>query len=77
MLVNLDATIEQTPVTPVAVTPAVGSIDTETLKLLEAWAREEATDDPETLRAAQLELDEFKRAMNKNREACGARILYP
>ena len=56
---------------------APGAIDTETLELLEAWAREDATDDPEKLRAAQKELDEFKKAMNENRAACGERILYP
>ena len=56
---------------------AAGAIDTETLELLEAWAREDATDDPEKLRAAQEELDEFKKAMNENRAACGERILYP
>ena len=30
-----------------------GPVDTETLPLLEAWAREDATDDPEKLRAAK------------------------
>lgn len=54
-----------------------GAVDTETLALLEAWAREDATDDPEKLRAAQKELDDFKRAMNENRAATGERILYP
>ena len=56
---------------------ATGEVDTETLALLEAWAREDATDDPEKLRAAQNELDEFKKAMNGNRAATGERILYP
>ena len=56
---------------------ATGTIDTETLEILEAWAREDATDDPEKLRDAQKELDEFKKAMNENRAACGERILYP
>ena len=65
-----------TPLQPGA-TGASGEVDTETLALLEAWAREDATDDPETLRAARKELDEFKRAMNENRTATGERILYP
>jgi hypothetical protein len=56
---------------------ATGVIDTETLALLEAWAREDATDDPEKRKAAQKELDEFKKAMNENRAACGERILDP
>ena len=58
-------------------TEAPCEVDTETLALLEGWAREDATDDPEKLRAAQKELDEFKRAMNENRAATGERILYP
>ena len=56
---------------------ATGAVDTETLALLDAWAREDATDDPEKLRAARKELDEFKKAMNENRAATGERILYP
>ena len=61
----------------VGVLLASGEIDTETLELLEAWAREDATEDPDKLSDAQKELDEFKRAMNENRAACGERILYP
>jgi uncharacterized membrane protein (DUF106 family) len=56
---------------------ATGTIDTETLEILEAWARHDATDDPEKLRAAQKELDEFKKAMNESRAARGERMLYP
>ncbi len=58
-------------------TGAADEVDTETLAILEAWAREDATDDPEKLRVARTELDEFKRAMNENRAATGERILYP
>jgi hypothetical protein len=32
--------------------------------LLRGWLRDEATDDPEQIRKAQEELDEFKRNMN-------------
>jgi hypothetical protein len=70
-------TPEPSFVPPVDAPLATGAIDTETLELLEAWAREDATDDPEELRAAQQELDDFKKAMNENRAACGERILYP
>lgn len=70
-------TIASTHLPPVGAPFATGEIDTETLELLEAWAREDATNDPEKLRAAQKELDEFKRAMNENRGASGERILYP
>ncbi len=65
-----------TPLQPGATGPP-GEVDTETLALLEAWTREDATDDPERLRVARKELDEFKRAMNENRAATGERILYP
>ena len=71
-------TTEFSFVPPAGVSPlATGAIDTETLEFLEAWAREDATDDPEKLRDAQKELEEFKKAMNENRAACGERILYP
>ncbi len=70
-------TTEPSLVPPVGAPLVSGAIDTETLELLEGWAREDATDDPEKLKDAQKELDEFKRAMNENRTACGERILYP
>jgi hypothetical protein len=56
---------------------AADAIDTETLQLLEVWAREDATEDPTKLRDAQKELAEFKKAMNETRAASGERILYP
>ena len=71
------ATAEPSPVVLAGAQLAIGTIDTETLELLEAWAREDATDDPDKLREAQKELDEFKKAMNENRAASGERILYP
>ena len=70
-------TTDSSVVPPVPAPLQPGEVDTETLALLEAWAREDATDDPEKLRAARKELDEFKRAMNENRAATGERILYP
>jgi len=68
---------EPSLVPPVQLSVASDAIDTETLEILERWAREDATDDPEKLRNAQKELDEFKKAMNENRAASGERILYP
>ena len=38
-----------------------------TIALLEQWAREDATDDPTAIAAAERELAEFKAAMNANR----------
>ena len=71
-------TATEPPTVPqVGATLATSAIDAETLELLEAWAREDATGDPDTLRRAQQELDEFKSAMNENRAASGERIVYP
>ena len=52
-------------------------IDTVTLELLAAWQAEDATSDPEEIRAAEQELAEFKQAMNENRVSCGEPLLYP
>lgn len=64
-------------------TPAVpqpsnnGSIDTATLELLRSWRLQDATTDPEKIRAADKEVAEFKKAMNENRTATGERIIFP
>jgi hypothetical protein len=63
------------PLAPLVSAP--GSIDTATLELFAKWRAEDATDDPEELRAAEQELAEFKKAMNENRAAPGARLLFP
>ena len=47
------------------------------IALLKSWLEEDATDDPDELRQAQEELDEFKRNMNAPRKEAGARLLYP
>jgi predicted alpha/beta-fold hydrolase len=54
-----------------------GSIDTATLELLAAWKAEDATTDPEKLRYADEEVATFKKAMDENRAASGARLLFP
>ena len=46
-------------------------------ELLAKWKTEDATDDPELLRAADLELAEFKKTINDNRAAEGVPPLYP
>lgn len=61
------------PLTP----PPSGSIDTATLNLLAAWRHQDATTDPEQIRAAEEELAEFKKAMNENRKASGEPLLFP
>jgi hypothetical protein len=57
--------------------PAMGSVDNATLELLAAWKVEDATADGEKLRQADEEVAEFKKAMNENRAATGARLLFP
>jgi hypothetical protein len=52
-------------------------MDTATLELLAAWKAEDATTDPEKLREADEEIAAFKKAMNENRAATGARLLFP
>jgi len=54
-----------------------GSVDTATLELLAAWKAQDATTDPEKLREADEEVAEFKKAMNANRAATGACLLFP
>jgi hypothetical protein len=51
-------------------------IDTATLELLASWKAEDATTDPEKLRDADEEIAQFKKAMNENRAATGARLLF-
>jgi hypothetical protein len=56
--------------------PAQHLIDTATLELLAAWKAEDATTDPDKLREADEEIAEFKKAMNENRSATSARLLF-
>ncbi|HEY1950057.1 MAG TPA: hypothetical protein VGG97_23810 [Bryobacteraceae bacterium] len=62
-------------------TPAKSSsnsaIDIATLELLARWQRQDATDDPEEIHAAEQELAEFKKITNETRTLAGERILYP
>ena len=57
--------------------PAGGSSDTGTLELLNRWKTEDATTEPEELRQADEEVAEFKKAMNENRAATGALLVFP
>lgn len=57
--------------------PPTGAIDTATLELLASWKTEDATTDPKELREADKEFAQFKKAMNENRAATGARLLFP
>jgi hypothetical protein len=46
------------------------------IALLQSWLEADATDDPVEIRRAQQELDEFKRAINAERDRVGARRVY-
>jgi hypothetical protein len=54
-----------------------GAIDTATLELLASWRMQDATADPEQIRAAEQELAEFKRALNESRTVAGEPVLFP
>ncbi len=51
--------------------------DAPTVALLQSWLEEDATDDPEEVRKAQEELDEFKQGINAERDKAGSRRVYP
>ena len=57
--------------------PPMASVDTATLELLASWKAQDATTDPEQIRAAEEEVSEFMKAMNENRAATGERLLFP
>jgi hypothetical protein len=68
--------VDPAPVTPFG-QPPNEVIDTATLELLESWQRQDATDDPDEVSAAEQELAEFKKAMDENRSLSGEPVLYP
>jgi len=68
---------QQSTPEPVEALPVSSTIDYATIELLLKWKREDATDDPELIRAAEEELEEFKRAMNRNRAEAGELPLFP
>jgi len=70
-------TPERTGTPPVAQPSNNRSIDTATLELLRSWQIQDATDNPEEVRAAEEEISAFKRAMNENRTVAGEPLLYP
>ncbi len=65
------------PVSDQAPPPPVRSVDTATLELLASWKAQDASTDPEQIRAAEEEVTEFIKAMNENRVATDERLLFP
>lgn len=54
--------------------------DQATIDLLNKWEAEDETDDPEEIARRQVEFEEFKAGMNRNRiesDGANARIPYP
>ena len=72
-----EQTTDLTAIPPVAHHSNNGSVDTATLELLRSWRMQDATDNPEDVRAAEEEIAAFKRAMNENRLVVGESLLYP
>jgi hypothetical protein len=68
---------QQTNVENTSAQAATGAVDTATLELLARWKSEDATRDPQAIQAAELELAEFKKAMNTNRTDSGEPSLFP
>ena len=66
------------PLTPEAVNvpPPIPSVDMATLRLLASCQAEDGTTVPEKLRKADEDVSEFKKAMNANRAATGARLIF-
>jgi hypothetical protein len=54
-----------------------GAVDTATLELLLKWKQEDATENPEEVRAVERGLSEFKKAMDESRAEAGEPVLYP
>ena len=52
---------------PKSATPPPAPDNSETIAMLQQWAREDATDDPAEIAQAERELARFKAALNANR----------
>ena len=57
--------------------PPVHDENAASIALLQSWLEEDATDDPDEVQQAQVELEAFKQAINAERERAGARRIYP
>ena len=52
------------------------TVDIVTLELLDMW-RQDATNNPRVIRAAEREVTAFKKAMNENRFLAGQPLVFP
>ena len=46
------------------------------IALLQSWLMEDTTDDPDQIRQAQADLEEFKQSLNTNRAETGERRVF-
>lgn len=77
MAMKQQTTSESSPMPPLVQPSSNGAIDSATLELLAQWKQEDATQNPEEVRAAERELAEFKKAMNESRAHSGEPVLFP
>lgn len=56
---------------------AIGVENAAAIALLDSWLAQDATDDPEEIRQAEEEFEQFKSDMNANRAATGERLVFP
>ena len=57
--------------------PAIDEENAAAIAQIQAWAREEATDDPEEIRQSEADLNELILNLNRNRIESGDRPLLP
>jgi hypothetical protein len=69
--------MSESPPLPGVGQPSGGAVDSATLELLATWKQEDAILTPDEVRAAQQELNDFKKAMNEIRSEAGELPLYP
>ena len=74
------AAVDATPVRPSSsqeMKPGADEKNAASIALLQSWLEEDATDDPDEIQSAQEELEQFKQAINAERERAGSRRIYP
>ena len=59
------------------VEPIIDAKNAAAIAMLQSWLEEDATDDPEQIRQAEIDLEELKRNLNANRAATGERLVFP
>ena len=68
---------EHLPPIPIVTAPTIDAENAAAIAQLQAWLKEEATDDPEEIRKADAEVAELMDNLNRNRIESGERPLFP